>query len=233
MFNLRGPQSEWSHAKPVARSNSRRRAAACRAASALDLMHQQIYSEIEVIVPLDAAEATHREDALAWVASGAELCRIVKPATPPKHLVSYFAVVDGESILLVDHKNAQLWLPTGGHVEPGEHPRETVARELVEELGFKAGHEIGAPLMITTTETVGLTAGHTDVSLWYVVRGQRDQVIRYDEAEFNGVRWFNFSDVPYDRTDPHMHRFVQKLRSDPSHQPARVGKPPLAAPLQR
>jgi hypothetical protein len=27
---------------------------------------------------------------------------------PPKHLVSYFAVVDGQHLLLVDHKNAQL-----------------------------------------------------------------------------------------------------------------------------
>ncbi|UDF37610.1 UNVERIFIED_ORG: NUDIX hydrolase [Shinella sp. XGS7] len=196
-------------------------------------MRQQIYSEIEAIVPLDALEVKHRADALAWVESGAELCRVAKPATPPKHLVSYFAVVDGESILLVDHKNAQLWLPSGGHVEPGEHPRETVARELVEELGFNSAHEIGEPLMITATDTVGLTAGHTDVSLWYVVRGQRAQVIRYDEEEFNGVRWFDFSEVPYDRTDPHMHRFVQKLRSNQSLEPTRVGRPPLAAQLQR
>ena len=182
-------------------------------------MRQQIHSEIEFIVPLDALEAKHRTDALAWVESGADLCRVTKPATPPKHLVSYFAVVDGENILLVDHKNAQLWLPSGGHVEPGEHPRETVARELFEELGFKASHDIGPPLMITSTETVGLTAGHTDVSLWYVVRGERGQALRYDEGEFNGVRWFDFSEVPYDRTDPHMRRFVQKLRSGRSFEP--------------
>jgi 8-oxo-dGTP diphosphatase len=179
----------------------------------LDLMRQQIHAEIEGIVPIDALEAEHRANALAWVESGVELCRLTKPATPPKHLVSYFAVVDGESILLVDHKNAQLWLPSGGHVEPGEHPRETVSRELFEELGFKACHELDSPLMITLAETVGLTSGHTDVSLWYVVHAERSQKLQYDEEEFNGVRWFNFSDVPYDRTDPHMHRFIQKLRS--------------------
>ncbi|WIT13625.1 NUDIX hydrolase [Paucibacter sediminis] len=196
-------------------------------------MRQQIYSEIEAIVPLDALEVEHRADALAWVESGVELCRLAKPATPPKHLVSYFAVVDGESILLVDHKNAQLWLPSGGHVEPGEHPRNTVARELVEELRFKASHEIGPPLMITLAETVGLTAGHTDVSLWYVVRAERGQVLKYDEDEFNGVSWFSFSDVPFGRTDPHMHRFIQKLRPSQSLEPTRVGRPPLAAQLQR
>jgi 8-oxo-dGTP diphosphatase len=177
-------------------------------------MRQQIYSEIEFIVPFDTIEAGHRADALAWVESGAELCRLAKPATPPRHLVSYFAVVDGESILLVDHKNARLWLPSGGHVEPGEHPRETVARELFEELGFKATHEIGPPLLITSAETVGLTAGHTDVSLWCVFRGDRGEVLRHDEEEFNSVHWFDFSEIPYGRTDPHMRRFVQKLRSN-------------------
>src|SRR5215203_4474205 len=99
-------------------------------------MRAAIRSELESIHPLDALEVKHQSEALAWVDSGAPLFRTAKPATPPKHLVSYFAVVDGEGILLVDHKNAQLWLPPGGHVEEGEHPRATVAREVREELGF-------------------------------------------------------------------------------------------------
>jgi 8-oxo-dGTP pyrophosphatase MutT (NUDIX family) len=114
-------------------------------------MRQKIYSEIESIVPLDALEAAHRVDAMAWVGSGAELCRLAKPATPAKHLVSYFAVIHAQSILLVDHKNAQLWLPSGGHVESGEHPRKTVTRELLEELGFETPHTIGPPVMITSS----------------------------------------------------------------------------------
>ena len=89
-----------------------------------------VRSELEAIEPFDAIEREHLSDALAWVESGAELCRIAKPATPPKHLVSYFAVVDGPHILLADHRNARLWLPAGGHVEPSEHPRATVEREL-------------------------------------------------------------------------------------------------------
>jgi len=58
---------------------------------------------------------------------------------------------------------------------------------------------------------VGLTAGHIDVSLWYVVRGDRGQPLRHDEEEFNGVRWFDFSEIPYARSDPHMRRFVAKM----------------------
>ena len=175
-------------------------------------MRQQIRNEFSAIIPFDDLEQAHIADAIAWVDSGAELCRIAKPAVPPKHLVSYFVVVDVGHVLLVDHRNAQLWLPTGGHVEQGEHPRTTVVRELAEELGFAASHIIAEPLMLTTT-TVGLTAGHTDVSLWYVVRVNRNQEMSFDEQEFNEVRWFSYDDGPLDRTDPHMHRFLEKLRS--------------------
>jgi 8-oxo-dGTP diphosphatase len=175
-----------------------------------------IRSELESITPLDALELQHRNEALAWVDSGAPLFRTAKPATPPQHLVSYFAVVDGESMLLVDHKNAQLWLPPGGHVEQGEHPRATVAREIREELGFAPAHEIASPLMVTCTTTVGLTSGHTDVSLWYVVNATRAQTMTYDVQEFSGIRWFGFSEAPLNRSDPHLERFIRKLRSNKS-----------------
>jgi hypothetical protein len=69
-------------------------------------MRDQIRTEIELIRPFDEIEREHQADALNWVNSGAELFRLAKPATPPKHLVSYFAVIDEQSILLVDHKNA-------------------------------------------------------------------------------------------------------------------------------
>ncbi|MES2162209.1 MAG: NUDIX hydrolase [Pseudomonadota bacterium] len=174
-------------------------------------MRQKIRDEILSISPFDDLERHDVSNCLAWVDSGVELCRVAKPATPPKHLVSYFAVVDDGHVLLVDHRNAKLWLPPGGHVEPGEHPRVTVARELEEELGFAAPHPVGAPLFVTVTTTVGLTAGHTDVSLWYVVRASRHQRIKFDEREFEGVRWFPVDQVPLGRADPHMKRFLAKL----------------------
>ena len=177
-------------------------------------MRQKIRDEILSISPFDDLERHDVSSCLAWVDSGVELCRVAKPAMPPMHLVAYFAVLDDGHVLLVDHRNAKLWLPPGGHVEPGEHPRVTVARELEEELGFAAPHPIGPPLFVTVTATVGLTAGHTDVSLWYVVRANRHQSIKFDEREFEGVRWFPFDEVPLERADPHMKRFLAKLAID-------------------
>jgi 8-oxo-dGTP diphosphatase len=175
-------------------------------------MRNAIRREIESVKPCDAVEVGHRGDALAWIASGAPLWRIEKPAVPPKHLVSYFAVVDGDRILLVDYKNAQMWLPTGGHVEPDEHPRQTVAREIHEELGFAIPHEVGPPIMITCDTTVGLSAAHTDVCLWYLVRAS--QRIRHDEKEFHRVQWFDFADIPVERCHQNIRCFVAKLRRD-------------------
>lgn len=174
-------------------------------------MREIVRSEIASVDPLDTMEREHITEALAWIDSGAELCRRIKPATPPKHLVSYFAVIDGEQILLVDHKNAQLWLPPGGHVEPDEHPRTTVHRELREELGIAPDHEIQAPLMVTCTTTVGLSAGHTDVSLWYVVHVSRTQHLKFGENEFDSICWFPWNEVPLERSDPHLGRFMAKL----------------------
>lgn len=175
-------------------------------------MHRLVRSQLECIRPATAAEAEQLGDALAWVDSGVGLFRTGKPATPPKHLVSYFPLIDDQHILLVDHRNARRWLPPGGHVEPGEDPRATVVRELKEELGLVAREEeFVAPLMVTVTETVGLTSGHTDVSLWYPVRRSRSEVLAFDQSEFHSVRWFHFSETPLDNTDPNLGRFLAKL----------------------
>ncbi|MFC4310088.1 NUDIX domain-containing protein [Steroidobacter flavus] len=174
-------------------------------------MRAAIRAEVSSIEAFDAIERAHRDETLAWIDSGAELCRTHKPATPPKHLIAYFVLVDQDHVLLVDHKNAQLWLPTGGHVEPGEHPRATVVRELAEELGLELSKIPEAPLMLTVSQTVGITAGHTDVSLWYVLNGDRRVPLKFDTEEFYSVRWFHFDEAPVSRSDPHLSRFLRKL----------------------
>lgn len=180
-----------------------------------DLPINKIIEEIvQSISAFDEIEQQHIVETLTWIRSGAPLFRVEKPATPPKHLVSYFVLIDegARKILLVDHKKAQLWLPSGGHVEPEEHPAVAVTRECFEELGITAEFWQESPLFITSTQTVGLTAGHTDVSLWYVLKGDHLQTYTFDQEEFNSIRWFDFDEIPYDRTDPHMARFMAKLK---------------------
>src|SRR5579863_805300 len=120
-------------------------------------MVETIAQIVEAIEPLDELEREHRDSTLEWIRSGAPIFRTAKPDVPPKHLVSYFALVDESrgKMLLVDHKLAGLWLPSGGDVEPDEDPRETVVRELAEELNLAADFIEPNPLFITVTRTFG------------------------------------------------------------------------------
>lgn len=178
----------------------------------------QIIEEIAAMSPLDNLERAHIADAVAWIKSGANIFRIEKPDKPPKHLVSYFAIIDPEhkSLLLGDHIKAQLWLPPGGHVELNEHPRQTVIREAQEEVGHDAQFLKGrtSSFFITVTKTVGLTPGHTDVSLWYLLRGDIHADLTFERAEFTAMTWYSFDEILESHPaifDPHMHRFTRKL----------------------
>jgi 8-oxo-dGTP diphosphatase len=44
-----------------------------------------------------------------------------------------------------------------------------------------------------------------------VVRASRHAEIKFDAREFQGVRWFAFDEVPLERADPHMKRFLEKF----------------------
>lgn len=184
------------------------------------LLRDQIADLVRAMRPYDALENEHLHQTLTWITSGAALFRTQKPATPPQHLVAYFALFDPsrDKLLLVDHKNAGLWLPSGGHVEVDEHPRTTVIREAREELAVAAQFLWDEPLFLTVTETVGTLTWHTDVSLWYVLQGDSTVPLAYAPDEFYGVAWFALDGLPLNRTDPHLVRFAAKLRAQETEQ---------------
>lgn len=178
-------------------------------------IRQEIKNTINSISPFDETEQEHITFTKNWIESGAEIFRTAKPATPDPHLVAYFLLIDTSSnqILLVDHKKAGLWLPSGGHVEINELPKETVKREILEELGIEANFMIEDPVFLTVTKTVGQTAGHTDISLWYILNGCSSDSYAFDTEEFVQIRWFSPIKIPYNQSDPHMIRCIEKLSS--------------------
>jgi 8-oxo-dGTP diphosphatase len=111
-----------------------------------------------------------------------------------------------------DHKKAPLWRPTGGHVETGKDPKTTVERECQEEVGVQAEFWRSDPFFLTVRTSAGRRIDHTDVSLWYVLKGDPHATYQFDEQEFNDVRWFHLDDIPYEKSDPYMGRFIEKLK---------------------
>lgn len=179
----------------------------------------EVAAVLRAIVPGDEQERSHLEDALAWSGSTDDVYRRVPPRTPPKHLVSYVLLRDETdgSVLLVDHRRSGLWLPAGGHVEPGEHPADAARREAAEELGASAvfADPLRRPAFVTVTETVGdVEVRHVDVTLWYLLAGSRRDVLAPDERELAGVRWWSRRELaaaPAERFDPHLGRFLTKI----------------------
>ena len=55
-----------------------------------------------------------------------------------RHFTVSGFVVDGERTLLHWHRKNGMWLPPGGHIEPGEDPVQAVVREVLEETGVTA-----------------------------------------------------------------------------------------------
>lgn len=180
----------------------------------MNSVRQAIYKIIDEIKPFDALEEEHKRETLHWLKSDAPIFRENGVDYPNPHLVSYFLLYDEDTshVLLVDHKKAKLWLPSGGHVEIDENPKVTVCRECVEELGVQADFWRDQPIFITRTPTTDVATRHLDVSLWYVLRGHQDDVYDFDRDEFKTIAWFSFENIPYERTDRHMARFIEKLR---------------------
>jgi 8-oxo-dGTP diphosphatase len=179
-----------------------------------------VHEMVSQLKPVDELEDAHRTQVLQWLSRTDDVFRRIKPAVPPQHLVSYVVPVDPTdgSVLLVDHINAGLWLPPGGHVEVDEHPSRTAEREVLEELGLVATGETldQQPMFVTVTRTVGMDAGHTDVSLWFVLVCHHDQALDPDRGEFHRVRWWTPTELRAadpSRFDPHLPRFLGKLES--------------------
>jgi 8-oxo-dGTP diphosphatase len=182
-------------------------------------VHAEIRALVAQFVPADAVEAGHRREALAWLDSTHDVFRRIAPVTPSPHLVSYFLLIDQDEgkVLMVDHRKAGLWLPPGGHVDPGEHPVATVRREVREELGIRAVFLPVAderPVFVTITETTSAASRHTDVSLWFVLTSGTDQPLIPDLREFREARWWSRDDVEQADPhlfDPHLSRMLAKL----------------------
>jgi hypothetical protein len=62
--------------------------------------------------------------------------------------------------------------------------------------------------------TQGVSAGHTDVGLWYAFEGSENDELQPDPGEFAEVRWWPIDTVRHGaqtRFDPNLPRFVEKL----------------------
>jgi len=178
-----------------------------------------VHDLVRDITPGDAVEAEHQANTLRWLEATDDVFRRVKPATPTGTSCPTWR----SSTRLMA---AACWWTTStracgsrraGHVKPGEHPAATARREIREELAIEPVfiEDAARPSFITVTRTTGTDRGHLDVSLWFLLVGERGMPLTIDRAEFTDACWWTPADVLAagpGRFDPHYWRFMTKMR---------------------
>ncbi|GGP14414.1 NUDIX hydrolase [Nonomuraea glycinis] len=99
---------------------------------------------------------------------------------------------DGDRVLLCHRSAGRRWYPDvwdlpGGHVEEGEDPKESLVRELREELGITASEPSGPPMHEIRTATF-------DMQIWLIDRWTGTPVNAAPD-EHDAVAWFKTPDL--------------------------------------
>lgn len=91
----------------------------------------------------------------------------------------------------------ELWCSPGGFCELGEHPAETVAREVLEETGHHVEIEdyVGTWVDVYSDDPRDPDAEVINVA-YYTATLVADEPARIDPAEVSEIGWFPFDELP-------------------------------------
>jgi 8-oxo-dGTP pyrophosphatase MutT (NUDIX family) len=104
-------------------------------------------------------------------------------------------VIDGERVLLVQRSDNGRWAPVSGIVDPGEHPEQTVVREVLEEAGVSC--EVVALAWVNVTEPIRYPNGDVSqyLDLTYRCRWVTGDPYAADDESLD-ARWFPLAALP-------------------------------------
>jgi len=132
---------------------------------------------------------------LAWTETSSAGMRVLRrfPLAPPRVQV-VAAVLRREDRVLLGHRSPgrvsfpDTWDLPGGHVEPGEHAAQALARELHEELGI-----IVADLPDQPTTVISDDAFDVDLSIW-VLDAWNGEPVNVAPDEHDTIEWCGSAD---------------------------------------
>ena len=129
----------------------------------------------------------------------------------PGHITGSGFVIQGEEMLLIHHRYIKEWFQPGGHVDPGENPRQTALREIEEETGW---HTIARPTHINPLVPIDIDAHlipanpiknepeHWHIDFAYLL----DPVELRAASDLEQNKWFAMSEL----TAPRLTRVIKK-----------------------
>lgn len=139
--------------------------------------------------------------------------KYIRTENPSDHFCVFFLPIDikAKEIYLGHHKKANDWIPPGGHIEPNEHPLNTIKREMFEELQYKLTNE-KVQLFDLTIKNINkpnrTCKRHYD--LWYLVFMKKTDFI-FDTREFYTASWLNIPKATRITKQKDYNKIIQKV----------------------
>ena len=176
-----------------------------------EFMRSLIYNLIQTMRPHDKAEQREIEETLSWIDSGANLFH---EEQSEKHLTIYTLFIDSENhrVLLHFHKQKQQWVPSGGDIQPNEHPQMAVHRQVQETLQISPPFLILHPFFLSPTKADHPSQQHQNVTLWYLLNGNSEEHLQVDLSKYEESRWFSLDALATIHCDPNTPRLIEKLQ---------------------
>ena len=114
-------------------------------------------------------------------------------------------VVHDDCVLLHYHRKLDMWLPPGGHIEPGELPDDAAVREVAEETGVRAlligerALALDYPRQLVRPAGIQLEdigPGHQHIDLiYFAVPLDGDATLGAEDAREPGTGWYPLDDL--------------------------------------
>lgn len=170
---------------------------------------------LQAHIPIDAAEAGHRQRMLALL-DNREDCSSRNHFAPGHFTASAFVLShDRSQLLLIFHSKLRRWLQPGGHVDESDLSiEETARREVSEEVGLsdlalaRAGI-FDLDIHVIPARKTEPAHEHFDVRFAFVA----DSMTFHAGDDALDARWFPLAAVTEEASDRSVSRAVEKLRS--------------------
>lgn len=120
-------------------------------------------------------------------------------------------IIHENKVLLINHKELNMWLPIGGHIELDEDPEQALFREINEETGLtetdliilsdKSNLQSPAQKFLYTPNLLDvheINDKHRHIGITYFVKSHTNK-IKLNIKEHNDIQWFEREDLHNDK----------------------------------
>jgi 8-oxo-dGTP pyrophosphatase MutT (NUDIX family) len=162
-----------------------------------------LLAEVRQVVPADEHEAAHVEltiDALE------RLARPFDEHAQADHVTASAFVVSPLGVVLHRHRLLGIWIQPGGHVDPGENPRDGALRETFEETGLRTTH-LEPPVLVHVHVHPG-PRGHRHFDCRWLLEAT-DTTLSPGASESHELGWF-LPEAALARCEPELRPGLEK-----------------------